>query len=93
MGRRSSAGGQGCADARIIIVRTTLNLPDDVYRVARFLAAAKNLSRGDAVAELVCRGLKPAAQFREERGFPCFAVPEGAPPVTLDQTLAAEDEI
>jgi hypothetical protein len=75
------------------MMRTTLNLPDDVYQVARSLAAAKNVSLGDAIAELVRKGLRPDLRVREDTGFPCFAVPEGAPPITLEQTLAAEDEV
>src|SRR5437016_2635303 len=61
-----------------IMMRTTLNLPDDVYEVARSLAAARGISLGDALAELVRRGLNqlPAptktafrlSQFRPMRG-------------------------
>jgi hypothetical protein len=74
------------------MMRTTLNLPDDVYEVARSLAAARSISVGDALAELVRRGLKPAAPSRKSAGFPCFTIPEDAPPITLEQTLEAEDE-
>ena len=74
------------------MMRTTVNLPEDVYRVARSMAAAKNVSLGEAIAELVRKGLRPDLRVREEAGFPCFAVLEGAPPITLEQTLAAEDE-
>ena len=28
-----------------------------------------------------------------EKAFPCFAVAEDAEPITLEQTLAAEDEL
>ena len=74
------------------MMRTTLNLPEDVYDVARDLAAAKGLSLGDAVAELVRRGLRPESRVRDGEIFPFFAVPEGAVPITLEETLAAEDE-
>jgi len=74
------------------MMRTTLNLPEDVYEVARSLASAKNLSLGDAVAELVRKGLRPDSRIRGEGPFPCFSVPAGAAPITLKQTLEAEDQ-
>jgi len=74
------------------MMRTTLNLPDDIYEVAQALAAAKKLSLGDAVAELVRKGLRPEVRIREGGAFPCFAVREGAAPITLEQSLEAEDE-
>ena len=46
-------------------MRTTVNLPDDVYEAAR----------------------------NTKKAFPCFNVPPGAKPITLEQTLAAEDDL
>ncbi len=74
-------------------MRTTLNLPDDVAEIIRSFADSKGLSLGDAVAELVRKGLRPPHRISEEDAFPCFSVPEGAMPITLAQTLAAEDEL
>jgi len=74
-------------------MRTTLNIPDDVYDVVRSFAEAKGLALGDAVAELVRRGLRPEGRVRSGTLFPTFAVPENAGPITLEQTLAAEDEL
>jgi hypothetical protein len=79
-------------DAIIIMMRTTVNLPDDIYEVVRSLAATKHTSMGDALAELVRRGLNPAPRLDNTAAFPRFAVPEDAPPITLERTLAAEDE-
>ncbi|MBV8905217.1 MAG: antitoxin [Acidobacteriia bacterium] len=73
-------------------MRTTINLPDEIYDVVRSFAAAKELSLGDAVAELVRKGLRPEKPARKE-GFPCFDVPDSAAPITLEQTLAAEDDL
>jgi hypothetical protein len=80
-------------DAIIIMMRTTLNIPDDVYHVARSLAAAKRISLGDALAELVRQGLHAAARVDTRKAFPCFVVREGAKPITLEQTLEAEDQL
>jgi hypothetical protein len=73
-------------------MRTTLNLPEDVYRVARSLAGAKGVSLGDALAELVRQGLNRPAHLDTRKAFPCFTLPRNAQPITLEQTLEAEDE-
>jgi hypothetical protein len=73
-------------------MRTTVNLPDDVLDVIRSFADAKGIALGDAVAELVRKGLRPDAPPRDDSVFPCFTVPEGAAPITLERTLAAEDD-
>lgn len=74
-------------------MRTTLNLPEDIYRIARSLAAAKGLSLGDALAELVRKGLDTTGRIETAKPFPCFVLPNNARPITLEQTLDAEDEI
>jgi hypothetical protein len=75
-----------------MMMRTTVNLPDDLYEVVRALAATKRISLGQALAELVQRGMQPKPGFNSKAAFPCFSVAPDAPPITLDQTLAAEDE-
>ena len=75
------------------MMRTTLNIPDDVYDVLRSFAEAKGVTLGTAVAELVRRGLRPEGRIRDQEHFPCFTVPDGAAPITLEQTLAAEDDV
>ena len=76
----------------IIMMRTTVNLPDDVADVVRSVADAKGISMGSAIAELVRQGLARESRTGETHGFPCFVAPADAPPITLEQTLAAEDE-
>ena len=75
------------------MMRTTINLPDDIAEVIRSFADVKGISLGDAVAELIRKGLQPRLYIRQDSVFPQFDVPEGAPPITLEQTLAAEDEL
>ena len=76
------------------MMRTTLNLPDDVYEIARSLAHSKNVSLGEAVADLVRAGLRPSAPERRHGGrFPQFSVSRDAPPITLEHTLELEDEL
>jgi hypothetical protein len=74
------------------MMRTTVNLPDDIYEIARSVATAKRISLGEALAELVRRGLSPHSRIQEDSGFPCFRVSKNAAPITLEQTLDAEDE-
>jgi hypothetical protein len=80
-------------DAIIITMRTTINIPDDVADVIRSFADARGLSLGEAVAELVRKGLRPQSRIRDASPFPSFSVPDGAAPITLEQTLGAEDEL
>lgn len=75
------------------MMRTTLNIPDDIYDVLRSFAEAKGVPLGTAVAELVRKGLRPEEHIRNQKEFPCFMVPAGAAPITLEDTLAAEDEV
>lgn len=51
------------------------------------------MSLGEALAELARRGLKPAVGINTKKPFPCFDVPANAKPITLEQTLKAEDEL
>ncbi len=74
-------------------MRTTVNLPEDIYQAARSLAALKEISLGEAIAELARRGLNPPTGVHLDKPFPCFALPPDAAPVTLEQTLRAEDEL
>ncbi len=75
------------------MMRTTVNLPDDVYEAARSVAASKRLSLGEALAQLVRQGLTPPVELDTEKAFPSFVVPSDAEPITLEHTLRAEDEI
>jgi len=76
------------------MMRTTINIPDDIGDVIRSFAEAKGISLGEAVAQLVRRGLRPKQlSLYEEAPFPRFSVPDGAAPITLEQTLASEDEV
>ena len=75
------------------MMRTTLNIPDDVYEAARSVAAVKGISLGDAIADLVRQSLNSTAQIDTRKPFPCFPARKGAKPITLEQTLRAEDEL
>ena len=75
------------------MMRTTLNLPDDVYHAAQSLAALKGLSLGDALAELARRELTNGPSIDKGNPFPCFRLPKGSEAITLEHTLSVEDEL
>ncbi len=68
----------------VSIVRVTVNLPEDVFRAARSLADRKDISLGDALAELTRAGLRPVP-------FPSFDVSASAKAIKLEHTLEVED--
>jgi hypothetical protein len=63
-------------------MRTTLNLDDDAFRAASHYAAARAMKLGDAVSELVQRGLKrataPSIPIKKAHGIAIFQVPKQA---------------
>lgn len=65
----------------MVVLRVTVNLPDDVLRAAQSLARRSGFSLGDAIAELVRAGHQSA--------FPTFPISENARPITLEMTLQA----
>jgi len=73
-------------------MRTTVNLPEDVYEVVRSVALAKRVSFGEALADLVRKGLAASPRIESRTAFPSFLVDEDAPAITLEQTLKAEEE-
>ena len=73
-------------------MRITIDIPDDLYQAARSVATTRGVSLGNALADLVRLGLSAGARVDETKPFPCFVIAKPAPPITLEQTLAAEDE-
>ena len=76
-----------------IMMRTTLNLPDDVYQAARSYARLSEVPLGEALARLVRQAMRPRMEIDSSGVFPCFVVKEPREPITLEHTLAMEDEL
>jgi hypothetical protein len=84
-------------------MRTTIQLPDDLHRIATSLARHNQRSLGDIVAELMRRGLEvqapaarasaPQAAFRidDETGLPVVTTGAGRV-MTDDDVYALEDQ-
>lgn len=72
-------------------MRTTIDLPDDVHRVATAIARDRNESLSATVTELVRRGLDaPGSPVVERRGgFPIVRVGR---PVTAEDVRALDDD-
>jgi len=74
-------------------MRTTINLPDDVYQAARSVASVKDISLGEALADLVRQGLRPPLVREALNGLLVPQLPRDSPIITLEHTLAIEDDL
>jgi hypothetical protein len=75
-------------------MRTTLNIDDDVYELAKSLAEARRMSLGEALSYLARRGTTGQPGFTVQDGFPIFRVEAGTPqfgPEDIEAALEAED--
>ncbi len=60
------------------VVRTTLELDDDLANVAKQLASQRDMTMGQVVSELVRTALEPKAAPRMRNGVPLFTPKPGA---------------
>jgi hypothetical protein len=76
-----------------VVVRTTLNLDDDVFEAARAIAQTERRAMGVVVSDLVRRGLVPQqARIDDEGGFPVFRVGPGTAPITDEMVRGAMED-
>mgnify|MGYP001824803690 CR=1 FL=1 len=66
-------------DAYHVVMRTTLQIDDDVLRTVKSLAAERGQSAGKVISDLVRQALRPKADYRRQRKIPVFEVRENAP--------------
>jgi hypothetical protein len=74
------------------MMRTTVNLPDDVYEMARSYAHTRRISLGEALGELLRERQRPPLEIVTDNGFPHFHVPPGTPKLSLEEALAMEEQ-
>jgi hypothetical protein len=75
-----------------VIVRTTLDIPDEAYYLAKAIARDQNRSLGRVVGDLILqssKGAKSASITISNYGFPTFRC---ARPVTTEDVRALHDE-
>ena len=66
------------------IMRTTLDLDDDVLQAAKELASSRGTTAGRVVSELVRKALEPTRAARVRNGVPVLPRrPAGAPRPTM----------
>ncbi len=64
------------------VMRTTLNIDNDVYKVAKSIARARDISIGRALSELALRGLEKGYGGNQKNGHPVFHVSKTARLIT-----------
>jgi len=76
------------------LMRTTLDLDEDVLQAAKELAAAQRTTAGKVVSDLARKGLAPATAARRIRnGVPLLPrQPAGSPRMTLKVVNALRDD-
>ena len=75
-----------------VIVRTTLDISDEAYYIAKAIARDQNRSLGGVVGDLILqasKGAKGASIQMSEYGFPTFRCVR---PVTTEDVKALDDE-
>jgi hypothetical protein len=75
-----------------VAVRTTLNIADEAYYIAKAIARDRNRSLGQVVGELILqssKGAKGASIEMSGYGFPTFRCTR---PVTTEDVKALDDE-
>ena len=78
-----------CYDA---VMRTTLDIPDEAYFLAREIARDQNRSLGRVVGDLILKSAKSAPGstiVMSDYGFPTFRCSR---PVTTEDVKALEDD-
>ena len=76
-------------------MRTTLTIDDELLAAAKSLARTKAQSLGEAVSELIRRGLEATPRTngsKKKSAFPTFSIPSGAHPITLEDVQRVDDE-
>jgi len=76
----------------MIIMRTTINLDDDVASIVRQYAASRSLAMGKAISELVRRGMNTPRPTRIVNGLLVIDLPPDSPVVTTSRVRELEAE-
>jgi hypothetical protein len=73
-------------------MRTTLDLDLDVLQAAKEIGAARGLSAGQVVSELVRKALASPTGAKTRNGVPLLRRAAGAPPLTMAAVNRLRDE-
>jgi hypothetical protein len=75
-----------------IMARTTLTLDDDVFAILKRYASSRSMSMGQAVGDLVRRGLHGGRPTREVNGLVVVDLPPDSPTVRQEDVKQLEAE-
>ena len=75
------------------VMRTTLNLDDDVLEMVRQYSEARSLALGKAASELMRKGFSTPTPTRMINGVVVFDLPPDSPPVTTEMVKGFESEL
>jgi hypothetical protein len=75
-----------------VSMRTTLDIRDDVLARVKEYAEARSISNGNAVSEILARGLDAEVPTKWENGILIFA-PGPAGAVTTEHVMKLKDEM
>jgi hypothetical protein len=67
------------------MARTTLSLDDDVFKMAKRYARARSVGLGQAVSDLIRKGLQKELGTRSVNGLKVFDLPADSPAVTINE--------
>ena len=73
-------------------MRTTLDLELDVLQAAKEIGAARGMSAGQVVSELVRKALASPKGARVRNGVPLLSRKAGSPPLTMAAVNRLRDE-
>jgi hypothetical protein len=74
-------------------MRTTLNLDDEVFRVAKSMATSRELSIGQVISDLARKGMEVHLRRADKTSsFPTFRPQRNARVITLEDVRRGEDE-
>ena len=73
-------------------MRTTISIDDDLVPAVKSFAKNREISLGQAVSELVRRGLQAPMQTTVKNGLHVVVLPPGAPKVTAEHVRKLQDE-
>jgi hypothetical protein len=75
------------------LMRTTLDIADDVLQAAKEIAASRNMTAGQVLSELARKALAPTGPARKRNGVPVLPRrPAGATRPTMKLVNALRDE-
>lgn len=74
------------------VVRTTLDIDDDVLLAVKEIALANGLTAGKVLSGLARKGLQPSRRTAKVRnGVPVIAARPGDPPMTMEMVNELRD--